>query len=1017
MTNNNPRRSHFSVRQFQNRGIAGPALLFCLCLPLWASSAAASPATPSFGQLPLSFEPNRGQADPHVQFVSRGPGYTLYLTAAEAILSIQRENIDMQLVGANPASTASGLEPQPGIVNFLAGRDPSKWHSGIPTYAKVNFANVYPGIDLVFYGNQRQLEYDFVVAPGADPKQIAWKIPRAALRLDRDGNLLLQADGPASFRKPTVYQMVNGNRVAIGGRYVIAGNLVRFALGKFDHAKPLIIDPVLTYATYLGGAVNAYSPTDGYVTIGAQPLFSASGVQNPTQGIAVDSQGDVYVTGTTDSTSFPLQNAYLSSGGGLAVDYRASAAFVTKFNPQGTGLVYSTYLSGTNDTNTVGTAIAVDANQNAYVAGYTDDGSFPVTSGAYQTNCPALSGCQPDSDTVGFVTKLGPTGMPVYSTFLGATYDVIYAIAVDAIGQTYVAGYSLDACPYPAPAYNCFPTTSNAVLPGTASVAGVPSTGEPELFTGMAFVSVFDPTLSTLLYSTYIGDNTALIANGTVLPTTFGITSASAVTVDSAGEFFLTGTTVAPNLPTTAGSYQATPLSGSPLMACCMGFVAKFAPVSTGASLDYLTYLSGPQQAVFPSGIVADSAGEAYVTGVNQDQNFPVTEGAYQTTCGITGNTRCNNAFVTKLNMTGSGLVWSTMLGNQLNGANVGVNNVGPILLDSARNVYVTGTSSGTAGDFPQVNPIQASTGGNSPFITEFNPSGSEILFSTFFGAGGLSNSQTAAGLALDGNGYAYLAGNTSASGVAVTAGAFQQNFVGTDDGYVAKICVLLQCPQSITFNGLPNVTYGISPITLGATASSDLAVSYGVTGPATANGSTLTIEGAGQVSVTASQAGTANYLPATPMTQSFTVSPAVLTVTATSPSIVTGQAIPGLTYVLSGFVNGDTAALVSGAPSESTTATAVSAPGNYPVTIALGTLSAANYTFTPVDGALTIGAFTACDVNQHGKSDVSDVQELVNEALGIAPPLNSLQGGGAVNLVDAQIVLNAVLKLGCSRS
>jgi hypothetical protein len=414
---------------------------------------------------------------------------------------------------------------------------------------------------------------------------------------------------------------------------------------------------------------------------------------------------------------------------------------------------------------------------------------------------------------------------------------------------------------------------------------------------------------------------------------------------------------------------------------------------------------------------VADSAGEAYVTGVNQDQNFPVTEGAYQTTCGITGNTRCNNAFVTKLNMTGSGLVWSTMLGNQLNGANVGVNNVGPILLDSARNVYVTGTSSGTAGDFPQVNPIQASTGGNSPFITEFNPSGSEILFSTFFGAGGLSNSQTAAGLALDGNGYAYLAGNTSASGVAVTAGAFQQNFVGTNDGYVAKICVLLQCPQSITFNGLPNVTYGISPITLGATASSDLAVSYGVTGPATANGSTLTIEGAGQVSVTASQAGTANYLPATPMTQSFTVSPAVLTVTATSPSIVTGQAIPGLTYVLSGFVNGDTAALVSGAPSESTTATAVSAPGNYPVTIALGTLSAANYTFTPVDGALTIGAFTACDVNQHGKSDVSDVQELVNEALGIAPPLNSLQGGGAVNLVDAQIVLNAVLKLGCSRS
>src|SRR5580698_5349474 len=141
MTTNNPRRSHFSVRPVHNRGTAGPAFLFCLCLLFPASSAfAAAPATPAFGQLPLSFEPNRGQADPRVQFVSRGPGYTLYLTAAEAILSLQRQSVAMQLLGANPASTARGLEPQPGIVNYLAGRDPSKWHSGIPTYAKVNFA-------------------------------------------------------------------------------------------------------------------------------------------------------------------------------------------------------------------------------------------------------------------------------------------------------------------------------------------------------------------------------------------------------------------------------------------------------------------------------------------------------------------------------------------------------------------------------------------------------------------------------------------------------------------------------------------------------------------------------------------------------------------------------------------------------------------------------------------------------------------------------------------------------------
>ncbi len=948
-----------------------------------------------------------------MQFVSRGPGFTLYLTAAGAVLSLQGQNIDMQLLGANSASTARGLEPQPGVVNYFAGSDPKKWYSGIPTYGKVNFANVYPGVDLVFYGNHRQLEYDFVVAPGADHTQIAWKIPRAALKLDPDGNLLLQADGPASFRKPSVYQMVNGNKAAIPGAYVIAGDQVRFALGKFDHAKPLIIDPVLTYATYLGGAVNAYSATNGNSAIGAFTGFTVSGVQNPTQGVAVDSQGYVYVTGSTNSTTFPLQSAYLSSGGGLAADYRASAAFVTKFNPQGTGLVYSTYLSGTNDANTVGTAIAVDANQNAYVAGYTNDGTFPVTSGAYQTTCPALSGCQPESDTVGFVTKLGPTGMPVYSTFLGATYDLIYAIAVDANGQAYVAGYSLDACPGTDPSYYCFPTTSNALLPGTASVAYQPSLGYPGLFTGMAFVSVFDPTGSTLLYSSYVGDNTALIASGAVAPSTFGLTTASAITVDSAGEFFLTGITDAPNLPTTAGSYQATP----PLAGCCMGFVAKFAPIASGASLDYLTYLAGPEQAVFPSGIVADSAGEAYVTGLNQDQNFPTTQGVYQTTCGMSGNTRCNNAFLTKLNTTGSGLAWSTMLGNPLNGANVGVSNVGPILLDSAGNVYVTGTSAGTSGDFPQVNPIQTTTGGTAqPFVTEFTPTGTAILFSTFFGSGGTSN-QVAAGFALDGTGYAYLAGNTSASGVAVTAGAFQQSFIGSNDGYLAKICVLPQCPQSITFNGLPNVTYGIGPITLGAAASSGLALSYAATGPATVIGSTLNVTGAGQVGVTASQAGTANYLPANPVTQSFTAAPAVLTVTATSPSIVTGQLIPALTYALSGFVNGDTAAVIGGAPLESTTATASSAPGNYPVTIAQGTLSAANYTFTPVNGALTIGAFTACDVNHHGSSDASDIQAFINQALGVAAPLNSLQGGGVVNIVDVQIVLNAALKLGCSRS
>jgi hypothetical protein len=612
------------------------------------------------------------------------------------------------------------------------------------------------------------------------------------------------------------------------------------------------------------------------------------------------------------------------------------------------------------------------------------------------------------------VTKLDPAGLPVYSTFLGGSGgDQIFAIAVDATGQAYVAGNSIDFCKGGQPSYYCFPTTANAVLPGSASYVYVPSENANQLFTGMAFLTVLDANGANLLYSTYIGDNTALIGNGTVASTTYGQTNAGAVTVDSAGDFFLAGITAAPNMPTTAGAYQTAPA----VKECCVGFVAKFAPIASGAKLDYLTYFSGTVNGAFPSGIVADSVGEAYVTGLNEDQDFPTTTGAYQTTCGSTGVSRCNNAFVTKFNMAGTGLVWSTMLGNPLNGQGVAVNAVGSIQLDSTGNVYVTGTSSGAFADFPQVNPVQPSTGGyTQPFVTEFNPTGSQILFSTFLGAGGTSGVQSAAGLALDGLGNIYLAGNTNSTGIPVTAGAFQQKFLGTNDGYVAKICMAFPCGQSIGFGPLPNVTYGVSPIALGAASSSGLPVSYTVTGPATVSGSTLTVTGAGQVSVTASRAGNTTYSAATSVTQTFTVSPAVLTVTAASPSIVNGQAIPPLTYVLSGFVNGDTAAVVSGTPSESTTATAASAAGNYPVNIALGTLSAANYSFTLVDGTLTIGAFTACDVKQKGSADVTDVQVLINEALGVASPLHFLYGGGVVSIVDVQIVVNAARGLGCSR-
>jgi hypothetical protein len=978
------------------------ALTVFTCLPpVWANSAVAAlpPLRPAsnFGKIPLSFEPNQGQSDPRVQFLSRGSGYSLFLTAQEVVLSLQRQKsasvvdtLRMAMAGADAKVNFAGLDRQQGIVNYFIGNDPSKWHANIPTYGKVKATGIYPGIDLVFYGNQRQLEYDFVVAPGADPTRIGWEITGARLSVDADGNLqLAAADGPAAFKKPVMYQLDGQLKVSVEGRYQVAGNRVRFVVGSYDHGKPLVIDPVLVYASYLGGASENQNATGGDTQIGNFTGFSPSGISNPTQALAIDSAGDVYVTGFTNATNFPLQNAYQGSAAGISGDYRATAAFVTKFNAQGTGVIYSTYLGGATDDYTYGTSIAVDGSGNAYVAGYTDEATFPVTSGAYQTICGAnwtgsapnftrTNGCGSEAQTSGFVTKLDPSGSTLlYSTFLGGKVgDQIYAIAVDGSGRAYVAGNSSDYCnPAYDPAFACFPTTAGAVLPGSASLAYVPSFGDDALFTQMAFVTVFDAAGANLLYSTYIGDNTALITSGAVAPGTFGGTNASALTVDSAGDFFLAGNTLAPNLPITANAFQGAPswLPG----AGPQGFVAKFSPITdSGSSLDYLTYFGGPDSAegAAPSGLVANKEGEVYITGKNFGQNFPTTAGAFQTSCGITSDTYCNTAFVSKLNASGGALVWSTMLGNKLNGAGQGVADVGAIALDSAGDVFITGQTTGANNDFPLVNPIQTGVD-EQPFVSEFDPTGSKLLFSTLFGSGSTSGTETPAGLAVDASGNIYLAGNTNSKAIPTTPGAFQPTFAGQAEGYVAKISVLQASTtgltvspnpantgqlvtltaqvtgqsgsptptgsitfnlagaefatgtldgtgkvtsttstlaantysftavysgdgtysgststpqgltvnagtQSITFAALPNVSYGVAPITLTAKASSGLPVSYSVTGTASLSGSVLTITGVGSVSVTASQSGNGEYSAATPVTQGFQVNQASQTIT-----------------------------------------------------------------------------------------------------------------------------------------
>jgi len=1093
----------------------------------------------------------------------------------------------MKLLGANTNAVVVGVDPQPGVVSYLVGNDPKKWHSGVATFGKVNYSQIYSGVDLVFYGNQRQLEYDFVVAPGADPSQIAWQIDGANASIDKDGNLALTAaNGPTTFKRPFLYQAEGGKKLGVDGSFVVARDQIRFHVGEYDHSKPLFIDPILSYATYLGG-----TSTDN---IGS---YIGPGSQSPTQAIAVDAQGSVYVTGYTYSTDFPMQAPYKdappakmsgTSPGGWP------SAFVTKFSPDGSSLVYSTYLGGNGLD--YGFAIAVDSNGNAYITGSTTSPDFPVTAGAYQTVCSPIpdfyhgpnigetSSCTSFYNASAFVTKLNSTGTGlVYSTFLsGEGNDGGVAIAVDPAGRAYIAGNATGFCydapvtpePYP---YTCFPTTAGAVIDGTATSSYSQQNG---------FVAVFDPTGARLLYSSLFGDMNGIGADANLGS---GVTYASGVVVDANGYFYLAGHTEAGALPTTAGVIQPTqgPLYEGRRLYSWRGYVAKFTPVtpSGGATLAYATYIGAqPPTDVsnlsdFISGLATDSVGDVYITGYTQSPNYPITTGAYQTTCGYGGGASCSATYVTKLNPTLSAIEWATYVGNVYgSGSDIGTS--GPMQVDGNGNVYVTGQA---WFGFPQVNAVEPTAiGGSLPtFVAELDPNGQKLLFATQINTeiNSIAESTVSpAGVVVDATGNIYVAANTVGPGLLVTPGVFMPTesdlngvCCGLGNGAVAKIapqgtataaltalpsptpagqtvtlkatitptalyasaptgavvfrdgstdlgtiivnggiatfttstlpagdhtmnavysgdttypqenasallsitptdtvpaispnpaafgnqnlnapaqlpvtltntgsnplvissvapasssdfsqvnnCVttlavnascqvtitfnptsasaesatfaigdnagvqMLQASgtgvspvgsQTIAFNPLSNVIYGSGPLTLNAIASSSLPVNYAVTGPATVAGSLLTVTGAGPVSVTASQSGNASYSAATPVVRGFTVNPAALTVTANNASRAYGAANPAFTYAIMGFVNSETSAVVSGTATETTTATSTSGAGAYPITFSTEGLVAANYTFNYVSGSLTVSGGVAQTITFNAIPDVT---------------------------------------------
>jgi hypothetical protein len=431
-----------------------------------SSSRAAQPSQArmleAYGKLPLNFELNQGQTDRRVKFLSRGSGYSLFLTGDEAVLTLRKGSppsklgnehvshqlakgglqrasfvaahakrhspkttqavLRMRLVGVNERAKTTGLEQLPGKSNYFIGNDPKKWRSNVPNYAKVKCANVYPGVDLLYHGNQRQLEYDFVVQPGADPRQIELSFDGAKrLRLDAHGDLIVDITrGEVIEHKPIIYQDIGGMRRQVAGSYELRnGHTAGFKLAGYDAHQSLTIDPSLGYSTYLGG-----SNSD----LGA--------------GIAVDSAGNAYITGITSSSNFPTTaGAFQSTVGGGSFD-----AFVSKLNSSGSALMYSTYLGGSNYD--AGNEIALDSAGNAYVTGNTFSNDFPTTAGAFQTT---FSGGSYDA----FVSKLNSSGSTlVYSTYLGGSdSDGAGGIAVDSSGNAYVTGLTRSTN---------FPTTAGA---------------------------------------------------------------------------------------------------------------------------------------------------------------------------------------------------------------------------------------------------------------------------------------------------------------------------------------------------------------------------------------------------------------------------------------------------------------------------------------------------------------------------------------------------------------------------
>lgn len=684
-----------------------------------------------YGTLPLVFEQNAGQTDPAVKYMARANGYTLFLTPTDAVFSLHsssskagepplsgralgkgaspteknsRAVVHMRFVGANAPEKIAASGDLPGKANYFLGNDPSKWQRNVPLYDCVSYHNVYPGVDLAFHGKQRQLEFDFVVAPGANANTIAFQLSGAeTIKTDDGGNLVVSSSaGSVLLEKPFAYQELNGRREPVNASFALsADQRVNFTLGKYDHRRELVIDPsvAVVFSSYLGGtgeddglAIAVDNADDAYVTGKTEsPNFPIVGGLGPGydadfdafitkiasggssliystyvggsaddsgNAIAVDANGDAFVAGGTSSTDFPH-----SSGAFQEVQQGTTNAFILELNPAGSALTYSTYLGGSG--NDLAYGIAVGSSGNAYVTGQATSPNFPVL--------PLSNPLQnyPGTTDNGFVTELNSTGTAlVYSTYLnlgGTIGDSANAIALDASGNAYVTGTTSSSS---------FHTTSGALQTGCGTDGNCNGTSD-------AFVTVINSEGTGYVYSTFLGGS--------------GADTGLSIAVDASGSAYVTGSTESgtdfplksPLQPTFGGSTDA--------------FVTKLNPA--GSALVYSTYLGGTS---FDEGgsIRVDSGGNAYVAGWTDSQPPSPFTGPNATQATLGGG---SDAFVSEINAAGSKLLFSTYLGGP--GNEDSSSTAGALAVDAFGSIlYVTGN---TTGSFPVQLPFPYAGGGS----------------------------------------------------------------------------------------------------------------------------------------------------------------------------------------------------------------------------------------------------------------------------------------------------------------